>query len=394
MRCPKCNQEINPHSERCPNCGTSARYAVPDGDTMTRVRRQISVIRRENEVSDADLSDASFSPVLKFDRPGEKEQDDRIEHNPANNFPDESFLPVDLSGIIPEETDDDIRHRDLSASINRLMNNKEDDLLAEYYFKDGITDLEKYQLARSYERLEKRENNSASREASDPEAEEKTPDELTEEMSDAARRLSQFPEEKGVDRFLTSLWEKKDRAVIRIKSFFKRNVSDRCKKIYDTFDAKTSGFMNGFLDRFYYKRFGSLKRRRADDSTETYHLRSKVWGIFGIILILLICLLIGLNMMLSSDLNGKWIISTDSSGSPNIIMEFKPGGSAVLSVKSEDGWHVHKKGRYSTKRKNGHDLLTIEYEDGEVKRLYYIIDGKSGTFINVDTNVQMVYQIK
>ena len=182
--------------------------------------------------------------------------------------------------------------------------------------------------------------------------------------------------------------------MIRIKSFFKRNVSDRCKKIYDTFDAKTSGFMNGFLDRFYYKRFGSLKRRRADDSTETYHLRRKVWGIFGIILILLICLLIGMNMMLSSDLNGKWIISTDSSGSPNIIMEFKPGGSAVLSVKSEDGWHVHKKGRYSTKRKNGHDLLTIEYEDGEVKRLYYIIDGKSGTFINVDTNVQMVYQIK
>ena len=96
MRCPKCNQELNPHSERCPNCGTSARLAVPDGDTMTRVRRQISVMRRETEVSDVDLSDASFSPVLKFDRPEEKQPEEIIEHNPANNFPDESFDPVDL----------------------------------------------------------------------------------------------------------------------------------------------------------------------------------------------------------------------------------------------------------------------------------------------------------
>lgn len=105
MRCPKCNQEINPHSERCPNCGTSAKYAVPDGDTMTRVRRQISVIRRENEVSDIDLSDASFSPVLKFDKPEETAAESQEEHNPANNFPDESFEPVDISRMI--ETEDD-----------------------------------------------------------------------------------------------------------------------------------------------------------------------------------------------------------------------------------------------------------------------------------------------
>ena len=79
MICPKCHQELNPHSERCPNCGTSARFAVPDDDTMTRVRRQISVIRRETEVSDIDLSDASFSPVLKFDKPEEAVEENKEE---------------------------------------------------------------------------------------------------------------------------------------------------------------------------------------------------------------------------------------------------------------------------------------------------------------------------
>ena len=120
MRCPKCNQELNPHSERCPNCGTSARLAVPDGDTMTRVRRQISVMRRETEVSDIDLSDTSFSPVLKFDRPEEKVPDKPIENNPANNFPDESYDLVDLTGMIDSEIDGENRHRDLSASIKSL----------------------------------------------------------------------------------------------------------------------------------------------------------------------------------------------------------------------------------------------------------------------------------
>ena len=145
MRCPKCNQEINPHSERCPNCGTSARLAVPDGDTMTRVRRQISIMRRETEVSDVDLSDASFSPVLKFDKPVVSQPEEVIEQNPADNFPDESFAPVDISDMIDSQADQDSEkhHRELSASIRRIINNKEDDLLAEYYFKDGISDLER-----------------------------------------------------------------------------------------------------------------------------------------------------------------------------------------------------------------------------------------------------------
>ncbi len=392
MRCPKCNQELNPHSERCPNCGTSARYAVPDGDTMTRVRRQISVIQRENEVSDDLLSDASFSPVLKFDKPvkpGEPTQEEAIDRNPADNFPDESFPTVDLSGMIGNSDDDQDRHRNLSESIRRMVRNKEDDLLAEYYFKDGITDLERYQLDRSYANLEKEDDRSASGDGQKGSREEDG-----EGLSESARRLSEFPEEKGLDKVLTSLWEKYDGMVLAVKKFFRRNVADRSSRLYRNFDRKTAGFMNGVLDRAYYGKTGTMRRKRADQDDEDYILRKRIWCAVGLLVILVVCGVIAFNILMSSDINGKWIISADSAGNPNIIMEFKPGGKAVISVKSEDGWHVHKQGRYTTNRKNGHDMLTILYEDGDVKRLYYIIDGKKGTFINVDTNVQVVYHLK
>ena len=416
MRCPKCNQEINPHSERCPNCGTSARLAVPDGDTMTRVRRQISIMRRETEVSDVDLSDASFSPVLKFDKPVVSQPEEVIEQNPADNFPDESFAPVDISDMIDSQADQDSEkhHRELSASIRRIINNKEDDLLAEYYFKDGISDLERYRLAQSYASLEKDKRETDQKSAASPEVTqsghsgdavemrtassvkeaESIGSEDSKEMSEAAKRLNNFPEEEGLDKVITSMWEKYDLAVLKTKEFFRVQIAGRVKKLYDQFDARTSGFMNGILNRGYYKKFGAMKRKCADDDGEGYILRRRVWSVTGVLLVLLVCGFFAVKMMMSNEINGKWIVSTDAGGEPNIIMEFKPGGKASILVKSDDGWHIHKQGKYKTMRKNGHDLLTITYEDGDIKRLYYIIDGNSGTFINVDTNVRVVYQLK
>ena len=398
MICPKCHQELNPHSERCPNCGTSARFAVPDDDTMTRVRRQISVIRRETEVSDIDLSDASFSPVLKFDKPEEAVEEKIIERNPANNFPDESFDPVDISEMIDSPVDSEKKHRDLSSSIRHLINNKEDDLLAEYYFKDGITDLERQQLAQSFERLENEDQDSRTKDdsvsAGGMSDNSVNGEKNDGEMSEAAKRLNVFPEETSMDKFLTTMWEKYDSAVLKTKGFFRKNVKNRVARRYNKLDQKTSGFMNGLMDKLFYKKSGGMKRKRDDEDNERYHIRRRMWCVVFFIVVLILCGIIIVNMMMSSDVNGKWIVSTDSGGQPNIIMEFKPGGSASISVKSDDGWHVHKKGRYSTTRKNGHDMLTIIYEDGDVKRLYYKVDGKSGTFINVDTNVQVVYTLK
>ena len=414
MRCPKCNLELNPLSERCPNCGTSAKLAIPDGDTMTRVRRQIAVVRREPVNEDENFADASFSPVLKFDKPAVAASDDFIDSNPADNFTDESFPQVDIEDMIEKnaESEAERQHRSISASIRHIAKNKEDDLLAAYYFKDGISDLERYQLRSSYAELE-RAGQAEDAKAARPSAQEKTPPVSSEalsplnegekpsaqessetEMSEAARRLSNFPEESGVDKVLTSLFEKKDAAVIKIRQFFQRLIFVHIKRFYNWFDAKTAPFLDKLLDRFYYQRFHGMKRKREDNAEEKHRLRRRVWSVCAVVLTLLLVTGAFLATLLTDEITGQWVISYDSSNKPDIIMEFTPGGGAVISVRSEDGWHVHKQGRYTTRRSNGHDLLTITYEDGTVSRLYYVLDGRSGTFINVETNVKSVYQLK
>lgn len=423
MRCPKCNLELNPLSERCPNCGTSAKLAVPDGDTMTRVRRQIAVVRREPVNEDENFADASFSPVLKFDKPSEDKPDERIDRNPADNFPDESFPQVDIGEMIDRnaESEAERQHRSISASIRHMARNKEDDLLAAYYFKDGISDLEEYQLRHSYAELEKADqaenakavrppvrenippetppvspevwrprNNGGKQPAQEVPAEEPS----AEEMSEAARRLNTFPEESGIDKVLTSLFEKKDAAVLKLRQFFERLIFVHFKRLYNLFDAKTAPFLDKLLDRFYYRRFHGMKRKREDNPEEKHRLRRRIWSVCAVLLAVLLVTGVLMMSLLTDEITGQWVISYDSSNKPDIIMEFTPGGGAVISVRSDDGWHVHKQGRYTTRRSNGHDLLTITYEDGTVSRLYYVIDGRSGTFINVETNVQSVYRLK
>lgn len=395
MRCPKCGVELNPHSERCPRCGTSAKLAKPDGDTMARVRRQIAVVRRKTPPPAENYADASFSPVMRFEKEIPAAPSDRIEENPADNFEDDIFTPVDIAELLQkqEETEADIRHRAISAEIRSMVKNKEDDLLAEYYFKDGISDLERYQLAKSFAESTQEQAKADAPPADDPdEAQADAPQE--EEMSEAARRLNTFPEESGVDKVLTFIGEKYDNAVLAVKGFFHRLIHVRVKRVYDKLDKKTAPFLDKLLDRFYQMRFGKLKHKRDESAEEKRKARKRIWSVCAVIAVLLLCVGIFITTLFTEKITGQWIVSYDVNDKPNVIMEFTPGGSAVVSVKSEDGWHVHKQGKYKTQRKNGHDMLTITYEDGTISRLYYEIDGRSGTFINVETNVEVVYDLK
>ncbi len=400
MRCPKCGIELNTRSERCPRCGTPARLAKPDGDAMSRVRRQIAVVSGKTPPPDRDYSDASFSPVMKF----EKEETGVIEDNPADNFQDEIFTPVDIDSLLEKhsETEAEIKHRGISAEIRRMVKNKDDDLLAEYYFKDGISDLEKYQIAKSFQDSERTESNLGPKEDDKAEQKEPSPQEVMpdgeapkeEEMSEAARRLSTFPEESGIDKALTLIGEKYDSAALGVKNFFHKLIYVRIKRLYDRLDGKTAPFLNKLLDKFYYKKAGKLKLKRSEGDAERRRARRVIWSVCGITAVLLICAVIFAASLFTDGITGEWIVSYDMSGKPSVIMEFTTGGSAVVSVKSEDGWHVHKQGKYNTRRKNGHDMLTITYEDGTVSRLYYVINGRSGTFINVETNAEVVYDLK
>lgn len=410
MRCPRCNMELNARSERCPNCGTSAKLAKPDGDTMTRVRRQIASVRGNKIQQTGDELYTSFSPVMKFDKPAEAESSAQHDEqpagsNPAENFTNTEFRPVDLTDFISKdgdgeskissEADADRRHKVISAQIRHMVSNKADDLLADYYFDDGISDLERYQLDQSYAKLdnnESEENHKAAEEQASPtdSAKQATPP----QMSEAAKRLSMFPEEKGADKLFTRAGEKLDAAVIKCKGFFNNLIHNKIGKIYRKFDAKTAPFLNVILDKYYYIKFKGLKRKIDDNKAEKSKIRKGIWGVCGILTVAAFCMVIFIASLFTDGVTGKWVVSYDSSGNPNIITEFTASGKTIVSVKSDDGWHVHKEGNYKTRRKNGHDMLEITYEDGTITRLYYTIDGSEGTFRNVETDVESVYTLK
>lgn len=410
MRCPRCNMELNARSERCPNCGTSAKLAKPDGDTMTRVRRQIASVRGNKIQQTGDELYTSFSPVMKFDKPAEAESSAQHDEkpagsNPAENFTNTEFRPVDLTDFISKdgdgeskissEADADRRHKVISAQIRHMVSNKADDLLADYYFDDGISDLERYQLDQSYAKLdnnESEENPQAAEEQASPtdSAKQATPP----QMSEAAKRLSMFPEEKGADKLFTRAGEKLDAAVIKCKGFFNNLIHNKIGEIYRKFDAKTAPFLNVILDKYYYIKFKGLKRKIDDNKAEKSKIRKGIWGVCGILTVAAFCMVIFIASLFTDGVTGKWVVSYDSSGNPNIITEFTASGKTIVSVKSDDGWHVHKEGKYKTRRKNGHDMLEITYEDGTITRLYYTIDGSEGTFRNVETDVESVYTLK
>lgn len=410
MRCPRCNLEFNARSERCPNCGTSAKLARPDGDTLTRVRRQIATVRGEKVEQTEDVLHTSFSPVMKFDRPTQEnlQIEDDLGENPADNFENPEFRPVDINEFIGsavgnEENDHEDaaerRHQVISAKIRYMVSNKQDDLLADYYFDDGISDLETYQLEQSFKAQEEKTadvGNFAEKSPVVPQAE--TDDtsalEQNEQMSESAKRLNEFPEEKGADKFLTQLGEKFDAVWLKVKHFFGDLVHNKIGRLYRKLDEKTAPFLNKILDKFYYIKFKGLKRKIEDNDDEKRKLRKLIWSVCGAVIALAMCLVIFVVSMFTDSITGQWVVSYDSSGKPNIITEFTVGGKAVVSVKSEDGWHVHKQGTYKTQRKNGHDMLIITYEDGSTSRLYYDIDGKEGTFRNVETNEETVYTLK
>ena len=415
MRCPKCNMELNARSERCPNCGTSAKLAKPDGDTMTRVRRQIATVRGNKIQQTEDELYTSFSPVMKFDKPAESDSRRQTDEPPAGSNPAENFIvtefrPVDLTDFISKDSESQVkgetdaqddaerRHEVISAQIRHMVSNKADDLLADYYFDDGISDLERYQLDQSYEKLNDLNNTQSAETKKTAEEENPTTDSAEQaqppQMSEAAKRLSIFPEEKGADKLFTGAGEKLDAAVIKCKGFFNDLIHNKIGRLYRNFDAKTAPFLNVILDKYYYIKFKGLKRKIEDNKAEKAKIRKGIWGVCGILAAVAFCVVIFIASLFTDGVTGKWVVSYDSSGKPNIITEFTASGKTIVSVRSDDGWHVHKEGKYKTRRKNGHDMLEITYEDGTVTRLYYTIDGKKGTFRNVETNVESVYTLK
>lgn len=111
-------------------------------------------------------------------------------------------------------------------------------------------------------------------------------------------------------------------------------------------------------------------------------------AVVGVFLACVAVLVIAVSLILSSiaaSVTGEWTVADE------LTVEFTSGGKVISRVWSDGQPHVEREGTYTTRRSNGRNLLTITYEDGTVRNLYYTVDGDTGTFTNVDTNLEDIY---
>ena len=87
---------------------------------------------------------------------------------------------------------------------------------------------------------------------------------------------------------------------------------------------------------------------------------------------------------IAPEITGEWLISETAVGE-RLTIEFTKSHDVTVRVYNDEE-HVYQTGSYRIRRSNGYNLLTINYDDGTERRLYYTLDHDSGTFTNVDTN--------
>jgi len=107
----------------------------------------------------------------------------------------------------------------------------------------------------------------------------------------------------------------------------------------------------------------------------------------------IVVLLVLAAVILSSiapDITGEWLIAETAAGE-QLTVEFTNSGSVTARAYIDGEENIYLTGRYQVRRSNGSNLLTITYDDGSEKRLYYVIDRDTGTFTNVESNKSDTY---
>ena len=132
---------------------------------------------------------------------------------------------------------------------------------------------------------------------------------------------------------------------------------------------------------FYYSRHP--RPARAQQRSEASE-RLMVAAAAAAALLLIALLAVIIFNSIAPDITGEWLISETSVGE-RLTIEFTKSHDVTVRVYSS-GENVYQTGRYKIRRSNGYNLLTINYDDGTERRLYYTLDHDSGTFTNVDTN--------
>ncbi len=133
-------------------------------------------------------------------------------------------------------------------------------------------------------------------------------------------------------------------------------------------------------------RMPRLNRARSSSKWERLALAGA--GLTAVVLVIVVISAIAASI--PESIRGEWIVSDEGDKSV-FTVEFSRK-EVVARVYGDDGEaYIYRKGTYTTQRQNGRDLLTIEYEDGSLAHLYYELDGREGSFVNVDTGTSDRY---
>jgi len=162
-------------------------------------------------------------------------------------------------------------------------------------------------------------------------------------------------------------------------------IRRKAEELLDKVDAVTTPVTER-VRQWYNAKMPELNRAKSSSKWERL-------AVVGIIIAAAAVLVVIISMIVSSiptSVNGEWRVS-DEDAINMFTVEFS-GGEVTARVYGEDGEaHIYKKGTYDTSRRNGRNLLTIEYEDGSLSHLYYEITGRAGEFVNVDTGSSDTY---
>lgn len=136
----------------------------------------------------------------------------------------------------------------------------------------------------------------------------------------------------------------------------------------------------------YHKKYPSPARVRKSAAFERLMAISAVAGAVLVIALLVFVII----NSIAPDISGEWLVSETASGD-RLTVEFTASGEITSWVYTEENANVYRRGTYKVSRSNGYNLLTIRYEDGSQKKLYYNIKGDLGEFTNVDSGKSDTY---
>ena len=138
----------------------------------------------------------------------------------------------------------------------------------------------------------------------------------------------------------------------------------------------------------YYQKHPRPARIQRSERTERLTLLAGAVGALVVIAVLAL-IIIG---SIAPDITGEWLIAETSSGE-TLTIEFTSSHKVTVRVYNDETENIYQTGSYKVRKSNGYNLLTINYDDGSEKLLYYNLGHDSGTFTNVDTNKSDTYKL-